>query len=175
MKYLCSFILIIVCFLNVSAQCSLKPSYVISDGISVQDANFETLYQNLGQNNNGDLTRGYTRLQGRVSKITKVNSSLIIWQLQVILITNRDTDFVPRRLDFQFANGATLTLNAESSDIRNGIRVCRFKVSNSELASLRSQIQQVDIIDTRAERMYSGTEEFGLYGRVLAEQIGCLE
>jgi hypothetical protein len=175
MKYLFTLVFLFACLSEIKAQCSLKPSYTISGGISVQDANFEKLYENLGENNNGDLTRGYTRIQGRFSKITKVNSTLIIWQLQVIINSNRNTDLVPRRLDFHFTNGTALTLNAATFDIREGIRVCRFEVSDSELALLKNPIQKVDIIDTRAERMYSGTKDFGLYSRVLSEQIGCLE
>jgi hypothetical protein len=139
----------------------------------VRESNFEVLYKNVGENNNGDYSMGYTQIHGRLSRMSK--SQAVLWQLQVTVDSKRQTPLAPRRLVIYFTNGGTLTLNAVTyQEVQGNIQMCEFEVTDEIRSQLRNPVRQIDIIDTRAERMYVSKKQFGLYEGVLSEQISCL-
>lgn len=110
MKYAYIAIALFFFLLDANAQCSTK-NYKTTDGISVREANFEVLYKNVGEDNNGDYSLGYTQIHGRLARMSK-SQAVVLWQLQVAVDSKRQTPLAPRRLVFYFTNGGTLTLNA---------------------------------------------------------------
>jgi hypothetical protein len=174
MKYVYLLSLLFACLSNANAQCSLQ-NYKTDGGTVVREAKPEILYENRGVNNNGDLTQGYTRVHGRFSRYIKAGSTVVQWQLQTMMSGNRNAEFVPRRLDFHFTDGRVLTLEADTYDRQEGMKICTFKITGAAINTFKTPIQSVDVIDTRLNTMYTGTQDFGLYNRVLAEQLGCLE
>lgn len=175
MKYIYLISLLFACVSNTNAQCSIKPAYTTDAGTVVRAANFEILYEDLGENNNGNLTKGYIRLHGRLSRYVKANSTVVLWELQVAMEGSRGTEFVPRGLDFYFTTGGVLTVDADTYDKRDGMRICTFKLNSAWINALKNPIRKLEITDTRIDRMFVSTEAFGLYSKVLAEQIACLE
>jgi hypothetical protein len=172
MKYAYILILLFASFLNGNAQCSTK-NYKTSDGTSVREANFEVLYKYVGEENNGDYSMGYTQVHGRLARMSR--SAAVLWELQVTVDTKRQTPLAPRRLVFYFTNGGTLTLNAVTyQEVQGTIQMCEFEVTDDVRSQLRNPIRQIEIIDTRAERMYVSKKQYGLYEGVFAEQISCL-
>lgn len=173
MKYIYLLAVLLVS-LETNAQCSVK-NYKASDGELVREANFEILYKNVGENNNGDYSKGFTQIHSRLSKISASSSLTDLWQLQVMVGTKWQTPLTPRKLIFYFTDGSALTINAATyKELPDDVQMCEFDITDQMRTQLKRPIQQVEIIDTRSERMYVGKKQFGLYDRVLAEQINCL-
>ena len=173
MKYAYIVIPLFFFLLDANAQCSTK-NYKTTDGISVREANFEVLYKNVGEDNNGDYSLGYTQIHGRLARMSK-SQAVVLWQLQVAVDSKRQTPLAPRRLVSYFTNGGTLTLNAVTyQEVQGSVQMCEFEITDGIRSQLSNPIRQLDIIDTRAERMYVSKKQFGLYEGVLAEQINCL-
>lgn len=172
---LTSFLFIILCF-SVNAQCSVRGRK--EGAISMNEAKFEYLYKDVGDNNNGDYTRGFAIAYGRA--YTAVKQSGTAWGLQIIVIANPRADMlVPRAVKFFFKDGTSLKLTAtaysEEEVGKLGLgQLCTFPLTVSDVAALRRPIKSIVIADTRVEEHYESTESTGLYDKVLAEQISCL-
>jgi hypothetical protein len=175
-KYLYTLFAILFSLTNLKAQCSLKNSRNAA-GASVREANFEVLYKNIGNNNDGDYSLGSVQAQARLFTIESSSSIFKSWGLQVGVATGRSKaqSIVPRQLIFSFKNGSGLTLDAASYEDVEGIQMCTFDLTQENRNTLRSPIQQVQIIDTRTQKAYTSNQQYGLYDGVLAEQAKCLD
>ena len=172
---LTSFSFITLCF-NVNAQCNVRSRK--EGAISTNEAKFEYLYKDVGDNNNGDYTRGFAIAYGRI--YTAVKQSGTAWGLQIIVIANpREDILVPREVKFSFKDGTSLKLTATSYSEEEvgqlGLgQLCTFPLTVSDIAALRRSIKYIILNDFRAKVHYESDESTGLYDKVLAEQISCL-
>jgi hypothetical protein len=175
-KYLYTALAILFSITSLKAQCSLKTSRNAA-GAAVQEANFEVLYKNVGNNNDGDYSLGLVQAQARLFTMESSSSLLKSWGLQVGVATGRSKaqSIVPRRLVFSFKNGAGLTLDAASYEDVEGVQMCTFDLTQQDRNTLRNPIQQVQIVDTRTQKAYTSNQHYGLYDGVLAEQGKCLD
>jgi len=161
---------------SLKAQCSLKTSRNVG-GAAVKEANFEVLYKNVGNNNDGDYSLGSIQAQARLFTIDSPSSLLKSWGLQVGVSSGRSSTqkLVPRQLIFYFKNGSYLTLDAASYEDVGGIQMCTFDLTREDISTLRNPIKQVQILDTRTLKSYTSNQEYGLYDGVLVEQARCLD
>jgi hypothetical protein len=174
-KYLSTLFALLFSITSLKAQCNLKTSRNAA-GAAVREANFEVLYKNVGNNNDGDYSLGSVQAQARLFTMQS-SSTPKFWGLQVGVAAgrSRERSIVPRRLIFSFKNGSSLTLDAASYEDVDGIQMCTFDLTQQDRNTLRSPIQEVQIVDTRTQKAYTSNQQYGLYDGVLAEQGKCLD
>jgi hypothetical protein len=168
--------LLMTACLSVQAQCNVK-RYTSSDNTVVREAAFEIVFSNVGESNNGDYSRGYTKCNARIARLSQSNPAVVLWELQVVTNASSASNLlVPRRIDFYFVNGSTASVKAGSfKEVSNNSFLCEFELDSQTRNILRNPLQRMEIIDSRKEEMYVATKEFGLYNLVLAEQLDCLQ
>jgi hypothetical protein len=175
-KYLIIILVLLFSTFDSYAQCSVELSKE-ADGTIIRQAKLENLYENVGSNNDGDYSIGFIQVRGRLFTRSSPQSLSKTWGLQIVVGGKPSTEvIVPRRLYITFLNGIILTLNAiDYQEIDGGIQVCQFNLTDVERASLKNPIKTLVILDNRKEHAYASTKKYGLYDRVLSEQISCLE
>lgn len=176
-KGLC-LVLLLLSFWAAKAQCSTETS-VSNNGIDVvHQAKFEILLKNVGDDNNGDATRGWVIIQGRLLTVTPTKGDPR-WRLQVIISTGLEPgpEIVPREVVLYFMDGSELTLDADLYEQKGRLRSCIFFLNKEDIIALKRPIREIDVIDTRLQEnnAYQCTPEYGLYTGVLAEQVSCLQ
>jgi hypothetical protein len=175
-KYLVLIFALLFSILNSQAQCSIERSKE-SDGTSVQQAKFETLYKNVGKDNDGDYSLGFVHVMGRLFTRSGSQSLSKNWGLQVGVGGKPSTQvIVPRRVIFGFTDGSSIALGAtDYQEMEGGMQLCQFALTDEERLALKKPIKTVIIMDNRTIQGYTSEKKYGLYDRVLSEQIDCLE
>jgi len=174
-KYLLPIIALCFSVLSAQAQCSIENSKE-ADGIIVYQAKFESLYKNVGNNNDGDYSLGFIQVHGRLFTHSEPKSSGKKWGLQIGVVGKPTSQvIIPRKVLFSFLDGTNLSLSAASYEDKGPIELCQFNLTESERILLRKPIRTIVITDNRTGQSYTSDKRYGLYDRVLSEQVGCLE
>lgn len=162
------------------AQCSVS-SYTTPTSSIVFQAKPESFYKYVGDNNNGDYSRGFVEIMGGLITVFRPNSTSKDWMLQIaVLSSSSKYDLVPRAVLFTFTDGTELQLDADTYKEAKGVHSCTFNVTEDERQQLRKPLREVAVIDTRKPsgdgfESYVATTTYGLYPKLFAEQAACLD
>lgn len=141
------FVLLLIGVVNGYAQCNTNKK-ITDDGYTYLTSQAEEIYSYIGENNNGDYSRGFTKVYVNSITAYKVDANKGVWGFELAYTSKLQKMIYPRKIIIYFEDGSNKEFSTQIvSQIPSGYRATVLLSDYEEIKLLFKAIKVIEVCD----------------------------